>query len=302
MSEEQAPICPICGQELIRTEDGDWECVNQGVEKRLPEFKKLFSGDWLNYKNIDISVRWQNKDITKNPPVCDFCGAAVSAKEIKQQIGRSSISLRAYQVNRSGEYHEKLGELYEQIKEKKLNLEEAFENERLLNDKYLPKTSQESFVAVTTGNVPIDCPKCKKRLGIVQVLIKAKPETSPETPSIAEYVKLDLTKEQERLAREHFEIKDTIEKWLEAADLTSFMKELEAIRETIRKLPYMRLALREINDFNAKTYTLIETLQREMSTRSDQLYDLLKNPPLPRISPTAKMLEAEDRIRKRRWR
>ena len=298
---EEAPKCPICQEEMFTNEKGELECVNQTHHMRVREFRKIFSGAWLDYKNIIVSVKWERKDITENPPVCDFCGAVVSAKELKNQIGRHSVSLRAFHANKSGEFSEKLTELYDKIRKKKLNLEEAFEAERLLMDTYKPKTSQERFVAATSGTVSIDCPKCAKRMGIVEVTVKAKPEARPERPSITEYVKLDLTKEQERMAKEYFNLKTTISEWLEGTDGTKqLIEKLEPLKRDIAKLPYIRTCLSVVSNLNANVHSVIEALQRDVQVRPDQLFMLLKEPPLPRVSPTAELLERERKRKPKR--
>ena len=296
---EEAMKCPICGEELLETKEG-LKCINQEHHRRVSEFKAIFSGAWMNYENIETSVRYERKDVTENPPTCQSCGTVIDAKKLKNAIKGRGVGYRAFHANRSGEYSQKLTELYNKIRKKQLNLEEAFEQELLLNDTYVPKTAQERFVAATSGNVPIDCPKCKKRVGVIEVTVKAKPEARPKPPTCAEYMALELTPEQERIAKEHFHFKDTVNEWLEGKDIQSFIEKLEAFKTEISTLPYILSVLRELNNLRSSVYMVAEKVQRDLQTRPDQLFMLLKEPPLPRVSPTAELLEKEKREAQRK--
>lgn len=302
MMSEKIEKCPICGEVMFKNEDGKLQCPNLIYHLKDPRTKKFMQGKWSGQPNINIDIKWQNKPISENPPTCDACHKQVSGKEIEIAIVNHHISYAAYAVNRQGEYNQKLAKLYQKIRERKINAEEALKREEDLRREYFDKPSQESPLAQTSGHVPIKCPNCNRKLGTVDVIVSANPSVRPEQPSWREYATLPKTAEQERLITEYFEIPKGMEfeAWLDGKDIAPFMEKLEAMIEDLKTVPYIRGdPQRQLSDLNALIYRLLDTLKKEIQYRPDKIYELLKNPPAPKISPTAKMLEMEDRRRRR---
>ena len=296
--EEKPLTCPICGGEMAKLE-GKLECPECLLYRSdLPKYKKFFKGQWLGLPNIDVKMLWKGKPISENPPICDACGKKVKGKEVERAIGHHHVSYAAYACQRGGEYREKLAELYEKIRKGKINITEVFRIENdLLKEYFRERSSAERPVESTQGWVPLKCPACRKQLGTIQVTVKARPSESPKAPSYKEYALLPKTAVEQRLIDEHFHIPQgmKLKDWLAGKDIQKFTKKLEVLRGDVNQLPFMRLPARSLGNLSAVAYTVLADLQNEVLTRSDQVYALLKSPPSPRISPTAKLLEREDR-------
>jgi len=280
---EKVEKCPICGEEMFVNEEGKLQCPSLIYHLKDPKTKPFIKGKWFGQRNIKIDIKYQNQPVSENRVICDTCSKKISAKEIEIAISRHHISYAAYGVNRQGEYNQKLTELYEKIRNGKINLEEALEQEEFLRKEYFDKPRSERPIGQTSGHVAIKCPNCKKKLGNVVVVVSAHPETRPEQPSWREYVLLPKTAEQERLIAEYFTIPKNmkLEQWFKGEDVTSFIKKLEKIKENLKIVPYMRGdPQRQLSDLNALVYRLLETLKKEIQTRPDRIYTLLKSPPV----------------------
>lgn len=278
---EELKNCPICGEEIFRNESGQLQCPNRVYHLEDPKTKAFFKGQWLGLPNITVTIRYKNKPLSENRPICDACGTKMSGKEVELAFAHHHISYAAYPVQKAGEFQQKLSVLYDKIRKRQVTSEEAFKQEEDLRKLYFGKPKEERPVSSTTGNVPLDCPNCKKRLGVLSVRVETNPGERPETPSVKDYINLPITAEQERFIQERFEPKVPYRDWLEGKDLEPFIEKLEKFKEDIAKLPYVRMALRQLGNLHASAYAAIEVLQREIRTRPDQVYNLLKNPPAP---------------------
>lgn len=280
--EEEVPSCPMCSAELYENEDGQLACPNFVYHQMDKKRKVFLEGQWFSRRNVEVEMLWQNKQIAENKPVCDACGKKVSGKEVELAVAHHHISYTAYTVNRLGEYNEKLGELYKQVRKRKISATEAFRIRTQLRQEYFERPKAERPMGQTNAHVPLKCPACKKALGLIEVTVKANPSECPEpSPSYREYALLPKTPEETRLIQEKFHIADgmTLKQWFEGKDVKAFISKLEKTKNDISKLPYMRNVIREVSDLNALIYRTVEKLQEEVRLRPDAIYALLKSPP-----------------------
>lgn len=280
MNEEKLEACPICSGDMFLNEAGELQCPNLVYHEMDPKLKKFFKGQWLGLPNIVVDLRWRGKPFSENQPICDACGKKVSGRDVERVLRSHNISYAAYSAQKAGEYNSKLTDLYEAIKKRKINLEEALRREEDLRKEYFNKPRQERPVSSISGSVvALKCPNCDKALGGIQVRVTALPENTPKAPTPKEWISLEMTAKQKREVKEHFDIEGSLKEWLKGEELKTLVGKIEVLRDEISHLSYVRTIRRDLNNFGASTYPLIKKIQSEIRTRSDQLYNFFKLPP-----------------------
>jgi hypothetical protein len=247
------------------------------------EFDEFRDGRWLKKPNVDARVTFNGKQIFENPPICPACGEKVSAKEIAWAIEvKGSLWRQTCYVATTAEFYTELGEVYDKIRNGKIELEEAFEKERLLKERFFEgkPESERPGIQSAKGNVPLDCSKCEKRLGLIEVSVKTK-VGYPYVPEVREWLALKKSPIQMRLIKEEVMPEGaSYETWITGEDMGEFIKKLEAWRDEVEKIPLIRELYRPLSNLSADIGTAITKIKLEIQTRESRVYNLLRNPPM----------------------
>jgi len=251
-------------------------------ETDLPEFDQFRDGKWLKKDNVEASVIFGRKPIFQNPPICDVCGEKISSKDVQDVIElKGSLWREICYVAITAQYYAELTKLYDTIRNGKIGLEDAFQQEVLLKEKYFegkPETERPG-VSNAKGSVALDCGKCGARLGLVEVSVKTKIDF-PYIPDVQHWVALEKSPRQLRIIKENLLSEGTnYDDWIQGNDMREFIEKLQTWKEEIDKLPFQRELYRPLSNLSADIGTAITKIKEEIQTRDDRVYNLLRNPP-----------------------
>lgn len=250
----------------------------------LPEFDQFRDGKWLKKENVEARVTFNNKPIFENPPICPACGQKITAKEVAWAIEtQGKLWREVCYVALTAQYHAELAKLYDTIRNGKIKLEDAFREEALLKEKYFegkPKTERPG-VSNAKGSVALDCPKCAKRLGLVEVSVETKINYQP-VPDIEHWIALKKSAKQTRIIQENLLPQGvSYDDWIDGSNMSDFIKKLETWKVELDKIPFQRELYRALSNLSGDIYTAIHKIKQEIQTRPDRVYNLLRNPPEP---------------------
>lgn len=246
---------------------------------------KLLIGDeledvyyWTKFKNITVTMRRYGKPIEKI--VCSKCEKTFSEKRIKGLVDHHSFRLAA-NIQFTGAYNKKLSELYAKIKNRKLNLAEAFKIEKDIRHEFYDKPKGERAGAGdTTKSIPLVCPECSEPLGLIEVAIKANPITET-APNVSEWVALEKTPRQMVILKKYLIPKgEDYPEWIDGSDMQPFILKMEKWKAELAKMPYVRELYRPLSNLDADIGTAINAIKEDVRTRSNRVYNILKNPPI----------------------
>lgn len=232
--------------------------------------------------NVEFTITRNGKLIKDFAPVvCPSCKAEISEKEINSIIRNHGVSRRALLVDVRGKQNKKLNELYDRIRRGKLGSAEAFETQRQILNEYRNYPKDDQPLSNIRGHIPMQCADCSYLLGHVDITITAKPENA-FPPDVKDWVALKKTPKEMRWIRENLLPEGVeYENWLGGKDTEPFIGKLEAWKTEIDELPFISALYRPIGNLRAAIHAAIEQIKDEIRTRSDRVYNLLKNPPLP---------------------
>lgn len=232
---------------------------------------------WTSFENITVTIRRYGKPFEKI--ICPECGKTLNEKLMKNLVDHHSFRLAA-NIEFTGAYHKKLSELYVKIKNKKLNLEEAFRIRKDIRREFYDKPKGErAGSGSATKSIPTVCPECGEKLGLLDVSIEAKPMTET-APSSAQWVALEKTPRQMRILKKHLIPKgEEYTEWIEGSDLEPFIQKMQKWETELEKLPYIRELQRPLSNLDADIGTAINAIRENIRTRIDSVYNILATPP-----------------------
>lgn len=234
-------------------------------------------------KHADIQIFWQNKPISQHTPTCPACGEKLSRKDVERVVDRHGITARAVHVNQEGERNELLNKLYEKIRAGRITATEVLNEERRIHERFDEKPKNERPISEINDSIPLDCPKCERRLGLVKVAVRAKPPDRPIRPDVSLWVRLPKTPQEERWIREELNISKeySLDEWLQGKDVQGIIEKMQVFRNEVINLPYLPQSHRAINDLSSAIYTAMESIRTEIARRGDRIFNVLTNPPKP---------------------
>lgn len=235
--------------------------------------------DWKKLK-VNVRVAYEGLPLEKHSPICPYCGK-VSPKDVKQALFLHNISRRIFEVDKCGRQNKLLIELYEKMKNKKVNATEAFaEESRIYQAHRIFKRKGDKDVegrptTSTSGQVAIKCAECNYPLGSITVKAVATP-AHPERPDVDVWIGLPKTAKEMRLVRETFHLGElSLDGWLIGEDRKPFVEMLEAFRDELGNVRFVRETARSVRNLKSALHLAIKEVRREIETRKGRLFNLL---------------------------
>jgi len=172
-------------------------------------------------------------------------------------------------------------ELYSKIKNKKLNLEQAFKTRNDIRREFYDKPKGErAGSSDTTKKIPLVCPECEEKLGAVDVQIEVKPMTET-APNSVEWIALEKTPRQMRILKKRLIPKgEEYEEWIDGSDIEPLIQKMQKWEKELAKIPYIRELVQPLSNLSADIGTAIDAIRKDICTRADRVYNILANPPI----------------------
>jgi len=241
--------------------------------------------------NVEFTLRYKYQPI--QPITCPECGKTISKKQIRMVVDAHGFSRRALLVNLKGQQNQKLTELYEKTKKHKISPREFFTTEHRIIRMFDSRKKDEQPISSINQSVPIKCPYCDYKLGLIEVKVIAKPERSM-LPAVEDVIACPRSDLEERWVKSAFPAlrRITEEEWLQGKDMEPTIEKLKMQEKELLNVPFSRGIHKHISDLRSKIHLTIKKIVDDIRTRKGQLYNILAMPPELTFKATEQLAKA----------